>query len=173
MQFIFCGNECTFKTTLVNKLVENQPHLHVVRGSSFESARQSHEALLKWYKDTFSTSHAVFDRAMYSNYVYTRAFRDGTLNRLALDEIHEMEEFILEWHGPTVVVWLVADPATIRDRLLVRGDRDVPPDINTIEDINQLYNSVMSIARLPVLKLDTTILSSDDILNRYLIPMMK
>ena len=146
MNIILEGNECTFKTTLAQFLHE-KTKMPIVKGSSFNSALCTQEELFRFYKETFSQQHTIFDRSFYSNLVYGPLYPKYTT--ISNEQIAELEEMVAD----SIVIWHRATTDTIKKRLRIRGDEYIEED--DIGIINERYENVMRKARLIVIQFDT------------------
>lgn len=151
------GNECTYKTTVAEKL-RSKLKIPIFKGSSFELSRSTNEGLHKHFMGLASLKDVIVDRFIYSNRVYATLYNDYAIltdkQRLAVEE---------RIKNRAVVYYLNADTETIKERLSVRGDDYV--DMSMIEAINKEYIKTIFDSSLKVVSFNTTYWSSDEIVE--------
>lgn len=163
MNIILCGTDCTFKTTIANKLNKSLK-LPVVKGSNFETAMGTNEELYDFLNNVLSKNNQIIDRSIFSNLVYTAVYPEYT--RVTDKQKKLLENKIKE---NSVVIYLTASVDTIINRLNKRGDEYVTT--NETPQLIEEYSVVMSKAvknKVPVHTFDTGILSSNEIVRQVL-----
>lgn len=163
MIFILEGNECCFKTTVAN-LLSKAIEYPVIKGSSFEMAKSTNEELNNKFLEFAKMDKVIFDRFIFSNYVYATLYKDYSI----LTE-KQREEIIKQIKNKTLVIYLYAPSEIIKKRLRKRGDEYVKED--EIDEINKLFNETMidtiEQSHIQVFPIDTSKYSPEEIV--YLI----
>lgn len=141
MLIAFTGNECTYKTTMAQKL-SNLLEVPLIKGSSFEFGKLDNFALFQAKAKLLDDNpNVVFDRFIYCNRVYASLYKDNTI--LSLAQVKNLELRAKAIHGSKLLVIYCSAPAeTLRNRMLIRGDEYVDPERLPI--INKRYEEVIT-----------------------------
>jgi cytidylate kinase len=158
MLIILEGTDANFKSTIANKL-HKLLGFNIVKGSSFEMAKESNEKLFQRFVEIAEMNNAIVDRYIYSNLTYAPLYKDFSV--ITTEQQYSIEDYLL--HKNTLLVYLFADSKVIQKRLKERGDDYVKTE--EIKAINDKYEEVLKTVRLPVLRMNTEFLNSDVIAN--------
>lgn len=163
MNIIIEGLDCTYKSTVANKL-SKKINFPVLKGSSFELSSCSNSELYAHFLELTALEKSIIDRSIYSNLVYASLY-DGYAM------ITEEQRAVIEnrLRSNSLVVYLTASIDTIVDRLNERGDEYIVP--NKVGEIVSKYNEIMSSAvknDIRVHTFDTGILSSNDVVEQVI-----
>lgn len=165
MNIVLCGSDGTFKTTIANKL-SSKLNLPINKGSSFELSTGSNKELFEFSKGVIADKkYQITDRFIYSNRVYATLYPEYTV---LTDTQREKIENKIKKTG-SIVIYLVASPDIIINRIKERGDEYITTD--EIPSILRLYNIAMTDAvdnGVIVYTYDTGVLSSDKIVEQIL-----
>lgn len=159
------GCDATGKSTLA-KVLSDELEMLVVQGSSFENATGTNEDLFKHFTKVSNARNIIFDRSIYSNYVYATLYNDYSI--LSDEQRAEIEKKI---KNNTIVIYLSADEQTIKDRIGERGDDYIKT--KDIKGILELYSTAIDKAKkngVIIKQYDTSKLTTEeiakDIVNR-------
>lgn len=126
MIVILEGNDCTFKTTLGNRLAE-ELGIGLERGSSFESAKMNSEELFNWYVEKVNGGKSkILDRFVYSNRVYASLYEGYSL--LSLNQVKTLESMIIQNYTNILLIFCHGEDRDLIRRIKIRGDKDVEPE---------------------------------------------
>jgi len=140
MLVILEGVDGTFKSTVALGLSDNIG-LPVVRGSSFESAKQPNKELFRWYLEKIAGGESIiFDRYVYSNRVYAQLYRGYSI--ISVEQLKLLEQIIQQLHDYVLIVYLTGEEDDIGQRLNVRGDNYIKR--NEIKSIMRRYEDVLN-----------------------------
>lgn len=159
-RIILEGNELNFKTTVANKLHERLGY-EIVKGSSFEIATGTNEAMYNHFQNIVNTDNVIIDRFIYSNMVYATEYPKYTI--LTKEQFEELDNRLFQEDGETLILYLYTDKDTLTERLKQRGDEYIKED--GLEAINNGYEVVWEFSSVEPYALDTSILTSDDIVD--------
>ena len=161
MIVIVTGCDATGKTTLIERLAEELDYI-VLRGSSFElTAGKSNEELFGTFNNIINVDNVIFDRFTYCNYVYAPLYDDYSV--LTEEQVRFIER---ELKGSAIVIHLTADTETIKNRFETRGEEYV--SVDKIDTIKLGYNKVLAKAELPVYTYNTSVISTESIVEDVL-----
>ncbi|HSH35336.1 MAG TPA: deoxynucleoside kinase [Schnuerera sp.] len=159
---ILFGNELNFKTTVAKKLKKHLPEYEIVKGSSFKLAKSSQDELFAHFLDLALKENLIIDRYIWCNLVYADIYKDYSVIN---NKQRNMIESLLELFE-TKIYYLYADIDTLKKRLEKRGDEYV--SLDKLELINSKYEDILSKTNLSYKKIDTGIMSSDEIVSYIL-----
>lgn len=157
MNIVVEGNECNFKTTVINKL-NFKTGMPVVKGSSFEQSQCTEDELFTSFTKMLNKAHnTLFDRFIYSNLVYAHLYEDFAV-------ISDFDRRLIEnmmKRKNTKVIYLYSDVETISKRIEERGDDYV--EVSKVKAINDRYEEVLD--GIEHIRINTKYKSSDDIVD--------
>lgn len=168
------GSDAVGKTTLIEYL-RNKIGYSVLKGSSFEivgeckDSDELYDKFLDLLYEAEELDGVIFDRYIYSNSVYASLYKDYTI--LNYGDRHDLEQMMK--YNDVHIIYLYADPNTIKQRLESRGDDYVKSDM--IEPILQKYNEVLLTVDkdIPILSFDTGVMTTEDIGNHIVENILK
>jgi deoxyadenosine/deoxycytidine kinase len=153
------GNECNFKTTVAEKL-SKRLGFEIVKGSSFEIATGTNEAMYNHFKSIIGMNNVIVDRFIYSNIVYATLYPEYTI--LTDHQFEELDGLLKD--ADSMVIYLYADTDTLKGRMSVRGDEYIKED--KLESINRMYEEIWeNHTIIEPYGIDTSMFSSDDIVD--------
>lgn len=151
------GNECVYKSTVAEKL-SKRFGCAVKKGSSFEMSKCSNEELYQKFATMIFDTNVIYDRYILSNRVYTNIYEGFT--RLTDGQFYELLNFT---NKRGKIVYLYAQDEVVKERLRLRGDEYV--DESKISTIAREYNNVLREVHVPILKVDTSYRTSDEVVE--------
>lgn len=158
MIIITCGCDATGKTTLIEQL-SKELNYNIVKGSSFQiTGNKTNKELFESFTDLLETDNVIFDRYIYSNYVYAPLYEDYSV--LTEEQVRFIER---ELKGDAIVIYLTASTETIKQRFETRGEEYV--SIDEIDKIKLGYEKVLMHSDLPVYTYNTSIISTEEIVE--------
>ena len=158
MIIITVGIDCSGKSTLIEKLAEELDYI-ILRGSSFElTAGKTNQELFDTFVGLTDVDNVVFDRFTYCNYCYAPLYDDYSV--LTEEQVRFIER---ELKGEAIVIHLTADTETIKQRFETRGEEYV--SVDKIDTIKSSYNEILANADLPVYTYNTSIISTEAIVE--------
>lgn len=153
------GSDCVGKTSLIESL-SSLLNFKVIKGSSFEHAQCTNSELFEKFKEMTKEKMVVFDRFIYSNEVYAQLYDDFAI--LTNEQRREIEDEIKD---KSLVIYLEADIDTLTSRMNSRGDDYVTVD--RLQGIKDKYEeSLANINGLEIIRIDTTLLTKEDVVNK-------
>lgn len=154
------GNECCFKSTVANKLNEKLGY-PIIKGSSFELAQCNNQELYRHFIEFAKNNNVIMDRFIYSNQVYATLYKDYAI--LTDNQRKRIEELVFD---KAKVYYLYASDETIQSRIKERGDEYV--ELEMVSKINDLYEPVMFQSGLKLKMFDTSVMTSDEIVEKII-----
>lgn len=154
MLILLEGNECNYKSTIAEKLSKEIGY-DIKKGSSFEMAKGTNEALYESFKEMANWESTIVDRFIYSNRVYATVYDGYTI--LTDEQYEDIQERIKE---KAIVIYLYADEEVLAERMGIRGDEYVEADMLGI--INGQYDEVMPKSKVYTYGINTALSSSDE-----------
>jgi thymidylate kinase len=149
MIYILEGNELNGKST-VAKLLSDKLGYEIIKGSSFEQSKCSHDELFsKFLNMVVGNDNIIMDRFIYSNLIYGNMYKDFAVIN---DGEKRLIESLMELSN-TKVIYLHADVETLKERYSKRGDEYVP--ISKLETINEKYEELLQETNYPYTRIDT------------------
>ena len=134
--------------------------MQVIKGSTFEQSQCNNEELFNnFYNLLNGDNEVIIDRFIYSNLVYAYLYNDYSI--LNDKQIEQLE--IMMYERDVVIIYLFADTETLIKRMSVRGDDYVKT--NMIPAINEKYEQVMKLSNMQHLNFDTSVYSSNEIVE--------
>lgn len=170
------GSDASGKSTLIEALRKELKDFLVRKGSSFEHSQCTNEELFKKFEglvlsseyeltgegsiDYFMPEKIIFDRFIYSNYVYASLYEDYAI--LTTSQRKDIEFWI---NHEAVVLYLTAPEEILKERLNTRGDDYVKAE--SIPAILKKYDEVLATVdeKIPVYRIDTSVQTTDDIVK--------
>lgn len=168
MFIVFEGPDSSGKTTLARSLAD-----HI--GGEYQSGVPAPLASLRAEADAFSPldrfsfyrtcnalrgarlvatdgHHIILDRYIYSTAAYHQLL-------LSDDLTGYVEEFASDakYRNPDLVIYVTAEPEVRRARALHDGTANLWLDVSLDSRLEDSYSSVMSAAKVPILRMDTTL----------------
>ena len=161
MIIITVGIDCSGKSTLIEELAKELNYI-ILRGSSFElTAGKSNEELFNTFNNIINVDNVIFDRFTYCNYCYAPLYDDYSV--LTEEQVRFIER---ELKGEAIVIHLTADTETIKQRFETRGEEYV--SVDKIDTIKSSYNEILANADLPVYTYNTSVISTEAIVEDIL-----
>ena len=154
------GNECCFKSTVAEKLSQITG-FDIVKGSSFEQSKAPNDVLYDNFTRMLTLDDTIIDRYIFSNLVYANLYKDFSIINNT-QRIHIENEMIKK---KALIVYLHADVDVLKQRMRERGDEYVKED--RLKEINEMYEEVLETTTVPLLRINTEFMSSNDI-TKYL-----
>lgn len=164
MLIIIEGTDCTYKSTVCNKLSE-QLNIPIIKGSSFEIATGTEQSMYEHFK-MISTSKQpmIVDRYLYSNLTYAPLYPKYTM--ISPEHAKEIEDD-LNKRDDVHVFYLYAHVDALKQRMEERGDEMIKSD--ELGAINKKYNQVLSESNFHLFHMiDTEFFNSDEIVEHIL-----
>jgi len=161
MFIIIEGSDAAGKTTLIKQLKERLGY-EVVKGSSFEHSQCTQEELYNKFDRMVIDydNNVIFDRFIYSNYVYASLYGDYAI--LSAEQRASVEWVI---NHMSVVIYLHAPVDVLTERINIRGDDYVKAE--RIPAILDKYEEVLPTIdeKIPVWSYDTSQFTTKDIVS--------
>lgn len=167
------GCDASGKSTLIEALRKELKEFLVRKGSSFEHSNCTNEELFKKFDrlvmaseyeltgevstDCSMPAKIIFDRFIYSNYVYASLYEDYAI--LTVNQRKDIEFWI---NHEAVILYLTAPEEILKERLNSRGDDYVKAE--RIPAILEKYDEVLATVdeRIPVYRIDTSVQTTED-----------
>jgi thymidylate kinase len=160
MKIILEGNECTGKSTVAQKLSEKLG-FEIIKGSSFELSTGTNESLYNSFINLLKMENVIIDRMIWSNMVYATLFPEYTI--LTREQFEEIDTYMHEHDNDNIVLYLYTNTDTLKERIKARGDEYINED--KLESINEMYEYYWMLSQKEPFGLDTSLLSSDEIVD--------
>lgn len=171
------GSDASGKSTLIEALRKELKEFLVRKGSSFEHSKCTNEELFKKFEglvlsseyeitgegssiDYLMPEKIIFDRFIYSNYVYASLYEDYAI--LTANQRKDIEFWI---NHEAVILYLTAPEEILKERLNNRGDDYVKAE--RIPAILEKYEEVLATVdeKIPVYRIDTSVQTTEDIVK--------
>lgn len=170
------GCDASGKSTLIEALRKELKEFLVRKGSSFEHSNCTNEELFKKFDrlvmaseceltgegstDCSMPAKIIFDRFIYSNYVYASLYEDYAI--LTANQRKDIEFWI---NHEAVILYLTAPEEILKERLNSRGDDYVKAE--RIPAILEKYDEVLATVdeKIPVYRIDTSVQTTEDVVK--------
>lgn len=159
-RIILEGNECNYKTTIANKL-KKKLDFEIVKGSSFEIATGTNEAMHKHFNNVLDMNNVIIDRFIYSNMVYASLYPKYTI--LTNEQFIKLDKELEKQDSETIILYLYTNVDTLKERMRERGDEYIKED--ELESINSTYHYFWNNSTVAPYGIDTSLMSSDEIVD--------
>ncbi|MGG1659530.1 deoxynucleoside kinase [Brevibacillus sp. NRS-1366] len=120
-------------------------------------SKSSNEELFNRFASMSTLQDMIIDRYIYSNLVYASLYEDYSI--ISTPQKLDLEDRLLK--NQALIVYLYSDVEVLKDRLNKRGDEYVHED--RLESINDKYTHVLKKSHVPILYINTELMTSEQI----------